>query len=479
MSEMIDQATAPGSDDLPKLDDLLARLDPATTDPDTLVERARAGLDALIAGLKLEPSEALLVADEIRGLEEISAKLDASTVEIAAFGMVSRGKSSLLNALLGRDAFRSGATHGTTVKREAERWEASAPTPAGFEEAKLVLVDTPGIDEVGGEVRETLARDVARRADLILFVVSGDMTRREFEALAELREASKPIILVFNQVDRYPESDRDQILAKITNERVRQILRPEDVVPAAAKPDAYRVKIQAPDGTTSVVWERPAPLIEPLKQRILEVLETEGKALVALNTLLFAGDMHEAITARKFAIRDDAANRLIWHHAIAKGVAVAVNPVPVADLMGGLAVDVAMIVALGRVYGVPITKTAARGIVRESIKTLGTLGAVDVVSKLGIVGLKSLLGGATILSGGLAAPVTALGYAAAGVAVGGTAAATSYILGEAAKVYLRRGKDWGPDGINTVIREILDRADRDSVIARLEEELKRKIGIGK
>ena len=57
----------------------------------------------------------------------------------------------------------------------------------------------------------------------------------------------------------------------------------------AARPDPFRVKIQRPDGTSTISWERPAPVIEPLKRRILEVLEQEGKALVALNTLLFAG----------------------------------------------------------------------------------------------------------------------------------------------------------------------------------------------
>ena len=50
----------------------------------------------------------------------------------------------------------------------------------------MILVDTPGIDEVGGEGREALARDVARHADLILFVVSSDMQRVELEALAKM-----------------------------------------------------------------------------------------------------------------------------------------------------------------------------------------------------------------------------------------------------------------------------------------------------
>ena len=74
------------------------------------------------------------------------------------------------------------------------------------------MVDTPGIDEVGGELRDAIARDVARHSDLLLFVVSGDMQRIEIEALTELREAQKPILVVFNQIDRYPEIDRDQDL---------------------------------------------------------------------------------------------------------------------------------------------------------------------------------------------------------------------------------------------------------------------------
>src|SRR5439155_6388073 len=132
------------------------------------------------------------------------------------------------------------------------------------------------------------------------------------------------------------------------------LIRPEDVVMTAARPDPFRVKIQLPDGTTTIQWERPAPVIEPLKLRILDVLEREGKALVALNTLLLAGDLHEEIVSRKTRIRDEATNRLIWNFSLAKGAAVALNPIPVADLAGGLAVDVAMIVALSRIYGVPL-----------------------------------------------------------------------------------------------------------------------------
>ena len=460
-----------------ELNDLLEELDrqTAAAKPDEAVEQARESLEETLAGLKLTPEEETALADELRQLRDLTQKLDETTIEIAAFGMVSRGKSSVLNSLVGQEVFKVGATHGTTVARAAQRWEQSTLGRPGLEGARLVVVDTPGIDEVGGEVREALARDVARHADLILFVVSGDMQRVEIESLAELREAQKPIILVFNQIDRYPELDRDQIYAKIKDERVRHLVRPEDVVMTAARPDAVPGQGPAPRRHDRGPVGAPAPLIEPLKARILDVLDREGKALVALNTLLIAGDLHAEIVARKVQIRDEAANRLIWNFAMAKGAAVALNPIPVADMAGGLAVDVGMIVTLSKLYGIPLTRRTAASLVRDMMLALGAMGLVSVASRLLASGLKSSLAGLTVASGGLAAPLTALGYGAIGLGQAATGATTSYVLGQGAKTYLRQGCQWGPRGIKTVIQQILAEAKSDSVIDRLRDDLKKRM----
>jgi small GTP-binding protein len=439
------------------------------------VERARDSLETTLASLKLTPEEEKLLANEIRQIRELSKKLDEQTIEIAAFGMVSRGKSSVLNALIGRDVFEVGATHGTTITRSAQRWEQGASEAAGLGQARLILVDTPGIDEVGGELREILAREIARTADLILFIVSGDMQRREVQALSELRSHQKPIILVFNQIDRYPEADRQSIHAKLEDDRVKGLIRPEDIVLTAARPDLIRIKIQEPDGTSRIVWERPSPVIEPLRDRILDVLEREGKALVALNTLLLAGDLHEEILNRKVRIRDEAANRLIWNFSLAKGAAVGLNPIPVADLAGGLAVDVGMILGLSKVYGIPLTRSSAVKLVRDMTVALGAMGLVQVATRLVASGVKSAVAGLTIMTGGLAGPLTALGYGAIGLTQGAAAASTSYVLGHGAKTYLRQGCQWGPKGIKTVIQQLIVQAKTDSVIERLRDDLRKRI----
>ena len=164
--------TEPTATDAPSLDEILTHLD----ETDTLVVRARASLEATLGDLKLTAAEEAALSAELDQLRALTQKLDDSTVEIAAFGMVSRGKSSVLNALLGEEVFQAGSTHGTTTDRAASRWESVQPSGANWSKARLILVDTPGIDEVGGEAREALARDVARHADLLLFVVSSDMT---------------------------------------------------------------------------------------------------------------------------------------------------------------------------------------------------------------------------------------------------------------------------------------------------------------
>ncbi len=457
-----------------ELTTLLQELDAAAY-RDDMVARARASLESTLAGLKLSAEEQGLVADEIAALKGLFRKLEADTIEIAAFGMVSRGKSSVLNALLGRDVFEVGATHGTTVTRVEEEWRRDDAGRPGLEGTRLVLVDTPGIDEVGGEGRERLALDVARKADLILFIVSGDMVRAELDALSTLRNVQKPIILVFNQIDRYPDIDREAIHAKIKDERVAHLIRPEDVVMTSARPDPYRVRIERDDGATIDTWERPAPVIEPLKTRILDVLEREGKALVALNTLLIAGDLHAEIVSRKIRIREEAANQMIWNFSLATGAAVGLNPIPVADVAGGLALDVGMIVALGQLYGLPLTRKTATSLVRDMMLALGAMGAVGILSRLVTSGVRSSLAGITILSGGLAAPLTALGYAAASLAQAAAAGTTTYVLGQGAKTYLRQGCQWGPRGIKTVIQDILAQAQADSVIDRLREDLKKKL----
>jgi len=446
-----------------------------------ILEKAKTSLAEVIASLDLDSDDRAKFADQIREVEATIDKLERGVIHLAAFGMVSRGKSALLNALIGRDVFEVGPTHGTTRERQSVRWTPTretigdhevqtfaAPSDAG---PTVELIDTPGLNEVNGEARAKLAEQIARRADLLLFVVSGDMLRPELDALAELREANKPIILVFNMIDLYPEVDRQKIYDKIRNERVRELIKPDDVVLAAARPRATKVITRSADGTTAEHWETPEMIIAPLKLKILEVLGREGQALTALNSMLFLDDVNEQIVHRRMELRDEAADALVWRFTIAKATAVSCVPIAVVDVAGGVAIDIAMVFALARLYGIPMTRVGVGRLVIEVGKMAGLFTATEVGTHFLIGAAKTFFAATSLLSGG----ATVAAYASVAPIQAFAAGFGSRVIGEATKVYLRNGASWGPAGPKTVVRHILDSLDRESIMSRIRDELRAKL----
>ncbi|MBL8157882.1 MAG: 50S ribosome-binding GTPase, partial [Anaerolineae bacterium] len=97
----------------------------------------------------------------------------------------------------------AGVGEGDAVGENRETLASVLPGVQRLEDGGVFLIDTPGIDEVGGEARERLAREVAGGADLILFVCEGDLTATELNALRELAaEGTRPIVLALNKTDR-------------------------------------------------------------------------------------------------------------------------------------------------------------------------------------------------------------------------------------------------------------------------------------
>lgn len=319
-------------------------------------------------------------------------------------------------------------------------------------------------------MRERLARQIAQQADLILFVIAGDMTKVEFEALSELRQASKPILLVFNKVDQYPEADRNAIYEKIRDERVRELLSADEIVMASAAPLVAQA-IQYPDGRLGAELVPGPPQVQDLKLKILEVLEREGKSLVALNTMLYADDINEQLIERKMRIRDRSANQIIWRGVMAKAVAIALNPVTVVDVLSSAAIDIAMILTLSKLYGISMTQKGAVDLLRKIALTMGGVGATELLTTLGLSSLKGLLSLAAPATGG----ASLLPYVSVAVSQAAVAGVSSYGIGEVTKRYLINGASWGPNGPKTVVHEILSSLDQATILNRIKSELKDKL----
>jgi len=105
---------------------------------------------------------------ELQHLYSLKHKLQHHTFEIVAFGLVSCGKTSVLNALQGKKVGLTSPIHGTTKAISSLDFcqgEGNSP-PADLQKTNLQkiekkievkLIDTPGLDEVGGETRAEIA----------------------------------------------------------------------------------------------------------------------------------------------------------------------------------------------------------------------------------------------------------------------------------------------------------------------------------
>ena len=184
------------------------------------------------------------------------------------------GKTSLINAMLGRSVGETGATMGTTRGGQTHTHAVEGV------EGTLLLTDTPGLGEAGpeGSAREAEAMELATRADLLVFVVDHDLTRADCQAVFELARQGKRLIVALNKKDRFTEEDREAILAKL-RERLDGFVPVEDIVAVAAAPAPVQVRVRKPDGTTETVLEDEAPDLEALECRVAAVLEREGDAL--------------------------------------------------------------------------------------------------------------------------------------------------------------------------------------------------------
>ncbi|MDD1414058.1 GTP-binding protein [Dolichospermum sp. ST_con] len=444
-------------------------------------KQAKTALRNLVNNIDLSSTEKSGLEAEIHDLETMLDKLESMVVQIAAFGMVGRGKSSLLNALVGQEVFITGPLHGVTRDAQTVNWSISEEALGTFKatlpsngQSQVELIDTPGLDEVDGETRAALAEQIAKQADLILFVISGDMTKLEQVALSQLREVGKPIILVFNKVDQYPETDRITIYEKIRDDRVRELLSQDEIVMASASP-LVKIAVQNPDGSRNIKLQKGKSQVEELKLKIIEILHREGKALVALNTMLYADNVNQQLVQRKLIIREENANQLIWKAVMTKALAIALNPVTVVDILSAVIIDISLILGLSKLYGIPMTEAGAVKLLQKIALSMGGIGASELLANLGLSGLKTLLGiSATATVGMTIAPYLSIAITQAGVA-----GVSSYSIGQVTKAYLANGATWGPDGPKAVVSQILSTLNETSILNRIKDELLIKVKLRK
>ena len=419
------------------------------------LELARESLHELISDSRLPEGIREALAQDYAAVRAMLDKITNGHVHIAVFGRVSTGKSSLLNALIGEQRFAVSPLHGETRKASIEQWKE-------VEAGGVFLIDTPGLDEAGGEDRERLANEVASRADLVIFVVDGDITESEYRALRAVVAQGRPVVVALNKKDQYTGSELERLLDAI-RARTAGTVSQKNILAVAAQPRPQLVVRQDARGR-EITEERQRPAdVEKLRLRLWEIFEAEGKTLAALNASLFAADLSDQVGRRILDARRGIGEKLVRSYCVAKGVAVAVNPIPVADLFAAAFIDLGMVIHLSRVYDLPLSRREAGSLVSviaaESAALMGTVWAMHFVSSA----LK-------VATAGLSTFITA-------GAQGAIAYYSTYVVGKVAGEYLANGKSWGDGGPKQVVQAILDTLDRETVLDEARREIRARLGL--
>lgn len=402
--------------------------------PDQKAETAATTLNAIRHQVKQIQDEVTQQA-LLRKAQTIQQSLQRGNLNIVVFGTGSAGKTSLVNALLGEVAGAVEATMGTTTIGQTYY----LPLPGLPRE--IVITDTPGILEPGiaGTERETLARQLATEADLLLFVIDNDLRRSELEALQSLANIGKRSLLIFNKTDLYTEEEV-QTIVKTLERRVQGVITRQDIVAIAAHPQAYPI--------ASGLLVKPDPEIRPLVKRLIAVLRAEGEDLIADNILLqsqrLGEEARQLIDQQRRRSAHQVINRYQW---IGAGV-IAVTPLPVVDLLATTAVNAQMVVEIGQVYGCEINSDHAKELALSLGKTF--------------VGLGVIKGAIELLGNALQFQMTTylVGKAIQGI----TAAYLTRIAGQSFIQYFRQDQDWGDGGITEVVQKQFQLSRRDEFV---------------
>jgi GTP-binding protein EngB required for normal cell division/uncharacterized protein (DUF697 family) len=335
-------------------------------------------------------------------LEAERAKLTEQTLEIAAFGTISSGKSSLLNALIGKPVFVTDARGGTTTLRNDTEWPGHG---------KVRLVDTPGLGEMHGARRADTAIDAARTADLILYVTDGVLRDFEFDVLRRLAALEKRIVVCLNKEDTFSARDREGLLEQMAAQ-LKGVVPTTDFVSVRANP-GMRTRVRVTSAGEEVEEQVAVePDVSALASRMLDIMDKEGSRLLLANLLIrsrgLVSDTKERVRAQLEKEARDLVGRYMWQ----AGGAAALSPFPLLDIAAGLGISYKMVIDIAEIFRQKVDLDSAREMVAQAGKNLMTSAgaslATPALATLAASSLKTIPGVGTIAGGAMQGLVQAL-----------------------------------------------------------------------
>ncbi len=350
-----------------------------------------------------DPHASAELKEQLRPLlARLEEKREEQRLEIVAFGTISSGKSSLLNALAGSDVFATDLRGGTTIIRQEIPW-------TGMD--RVTLVDTPGLAEIDGADHIAEAAKGARDADVVLVVVDGPLRDSEHKLLSRLGEMEKRIVICLNKEDWYSERDKEQLIGQIRGQAT-SFAEAADVVAVRSQATwRPRMRVSSSGEQMEERVEVP-PDISPLAARLMRVVKREGPDILLANLLLQSRGLVEEARQQAQAALDARAWQIVERYTWGAGGAAALSPTPVLDLLAGSAITAKMVVELAGIYRQDVDFKMAGQLLSQLGKNLIAFLGVSAATPVVVSGVATLLktvpGAGTIAGGVLQGVVQAI-----------------------------------------------------------------------
>lgn len=247
---------------------------------------------------------------------------------------------------------------------------------------KVQITDTRSILTTADDA-DTLT--IGKSADLVIFVVMGDLLDSEFKILQQLNAAYRRSVIVLNKQDQYLPKEQIELLAKI-RDRVSGMIVADDVIAIASQPRPIKVRQYQNDGSTKEWLEEPEPQVDELTRRLQTILLNDAQKLIIASSL---GDAEALKVKAKAQLNEKRRTRALpmiersqW---VVAGTAFA-TPFPAIDLLATAAINGQMVADLSNLYQQKFSLEQAKTIAKTLSELMIKLGIVEVSTQaIGVV----------------------------------------------------------------------------------------------
>ena len=360
--------------------------------------------------INLSNYEKNILNNEIVTFNQQLFRLKEKKLRIGVCGKAGVGKSSVLNNILKENFFNTSILNGSTINISSK--EVSLENNLI---KKIELIDYPGFDNCMLENRDKGNVNILN-LDLILFITSGDLNRKELDELQFLIKNGKNIIIIFNKIDIWRIEEIEIIHKNI-----------KDKLPMNCSIPIIKYSIN-----NNTLLKR-----NKINNYLDRTLNRIGYNLLIYNTYQSANRLALNIKEKRLIKGRHRAQSIIGKFATLKASSVALNPIFFVDIVGSTAFDTLLINELSKVYGLNI-----KG--RSAVKLLKSLSFHNLflgITQVGIHTSFNLIKKISLILAPFTSGISLVPYGTVAFAQAALAVQTTQIIGKlAAKEILERSK---------------------------------------